>query len=107
MKSIRYILAAIAVLVLLGLSSTFSKTRMWTPRSAAVTNGRAISTELCKKGKSDDPPWDPGDESARAVSLRLSVPEFSVSFLLAKKDDTPWDPGDESGKGKRVEGRHG
>jgi hypothetical protein len=65
------------------------------------------SVEMAKRGKSDDPPWDPGDESAKSANQKSSVsrtstllipgnPDFGV--LMAKKDDPPWDPGDETRK---------
>jgi hypothetical protein len=58
--------------------------------------------EVAKHRKDDDPPWDPGDESAqpdKTVTYSFN-PAISggqeYGFLLAKKDDPPWDPGDES-----------
>lgn len=63
------------------------------------------SIELARRGRSDDPPWDPGDESAQAGSVKYDFTHFSLllipwekenDFLLAKKGDTPWDPGEES-----------
>lgn len=65
------------------------------------------AVEIAKRGKSDDPPWDPGDESAKAGNPRASLsgiaPQLNqgnseFGFLLAKKDDPPWDPGDETHK---------
>ncbi len=85
--------------------------------STSASPGKAI--ELARNGKgSDDPPWDPGDESA---SLKCALPSptlidsalYNVKTLcgsragviLAKKGDNPWDPGDESPM--RSEARHG
>ena len=50
---------------------------------------------ICKE-KTDDDPWDPGDEfvPVRPSELRSTKP--SPNFLLAKRSDDPWDPGDEA-----------
>ncbi|MCX6645773.1 MAG: hypothetical protein NTY09_05380 [bacterium] len=65
------------------------------------------AVEMAKRGKSDDPPWDPGDESAKTANHKSSLSRTSAliipgdsdfGVLMAKKDDPPWDPGDETHK---------
>lgn len=61
----------------------------------------ASAVEIAKRGRSDDPPWDPGDESTRPDAVRLVVTSgmhgHEDRVLLAKRGDSPWDPGEESG----------
>jgi len=91
MKTIRYILAAIALLALV--------IAMVTPFVVSYTGASKSSIELTRKGHSDDPPWDPGDESARERMDVTQTVTFGPDdgYILARKGDQPWDPGDESG----------
>jgi hypothetical protein len=92
MKSFRYILAAIALLVLV--------IAMATPVVVTYTGVSKSPIELARKGHSDDPPWDPGDESASERDNYTQAVTFGPDdgYMLARKGDQPWDPGDESGR---------
>ena len=73
------------------------------------------SIELARKGKGEDPPWDPGDESASLKDPR-NIEIFNANFIFgqlipgdpdlgnilakSKADDPPWDPGDEFDPGE-------
>lgn len=73
------------------------------------------SIELARKGNGDDPPWDPGDESASLKDPRYieinnanyffgqlipGDPDLRNILAKSKSDDPPWDPGDEFDPGE-------
>lgn len=99
MKSIRYILTALTLIALvIGLAM---------PVVASYTDLPASSVETARKSRTDDPPWDPGDESARErTETRAVIFSMSDGLMLARKGDQPWDPGDESGHDRSVRVRH-
>ena len=60
--------------------------------------GKHVSKDrgtICKE-KTDDDPWDPGDEYVPVGPSELRISKPSPNFLLAKRSDDPWDPGDEA-----------
>ena len=106
MKYIRYIIAILALSVLL--------IGMGFPAMASISDNPAKSIEISEKGKGHEDPWDPGDEcvpfdksrfvdaSNSRIVVRTASCDFEPDMLIVKRGEDPWDPGDESDRKMEV-----